>query len=265
MLAFIGYLVLCYVIRYRKDVVFKNLKNSFPDKSREEQNKIAQKFYFHFCLTFLESLKLFSASEQKFKRIYEIKNPEILEEINSEGKSAIIYGAHFGNWEWLSVLPIYTSIPFYSFYHELSNGFVDGLMLRMRQRFGNQCIASKKGLKLLIANARAQQQGIYYLIGDQSPHSGSAYEWFSFLNQDTAFLMGAPKMAEKFDLVNVYPKLKLKSIGHYSVELIRFPDNQSPTEMAQFYVQQLETSIKEFPHLWLWSHRRWKLKKDINQ
>ena len=38
------FLVVYYIIRYRKKVVYKNLANSFPEKSKKEINKIAKQF-----------------------------------------------------------------------------------------------------------------------------------------------------------------------------------------------------------------------------
>ena len=41
------YLVLYYVVSYRRKVVAENLKNSFPEKSEEELKTIGKKFIRH--------------------------------------------------------------------------------------------------------------------------------------------------------------------------------------------------------------------------
>ena len=39
------FVVVYYLVRYRRDVVYANLKNSFPEKSEEEIRKISKKFF----------------------------------------------------------------------------------------------------------------------------------------------------------------------------------------------------------------------------
>ena len=51
---FIGY----RVIRYRRNVVLKNLKNSFPEKSDPEIHRIEKDFYHNLCDYPIETLKM---------------------------------------------------------------------------------------------------------------------------------------------------------------------------------------------------------------
>mgnify|MGYP006406595069 FL=1 len=51
------YLLLYYVIGYRKKMVLANLKRCFPEKSEEELLLIRKKFYKHMCDLFLEMIK----------------------------------------------------------------------------------------------------------------------------------------------------------------------------------------------------------------
>ena len=41
------YFLLFYVVRYRKKVVYTNLRNAFPEKTENEIDQIARKFYHH--------------------------------------------------------------------------------------------------------------------------------------------------------------------------------------------------------------------------
>ena len=49
--------ILYYVIKYRRRVVWSNLKSSFPEKSDEELKQVEKKFYRFLCDVFLETLK----------------------------------------------------------------------------------------------------------------------------------------------------------------------------------------------------------------
>lgn len=261
-LARFAFVILYHVAGYRKKVVEKNLTNSFPDKSDSEIKAISKAFYKHFCEIFIESIKVLTISPEKIKARYKFTNPEFLNNIYDEGKSIILYSAHFGNWEWMACLPLYTPYKFMSFYQEQSNKYFNDFMILLRERFGNQCIESKVGFKELVKNKREGNLTLTYVIGDQSPMSKSTMYWTNFLNQETAFLVGADRMAKKCGNVLVYPEFHQPKIGHYELTFKSIPMDDPEKEAIQYYAEFLEENIKKQPHLWLWSHNRWKRKRD---
>jgi|TARA_B100000795_G_C22793061_1_gene437881 KDO2-lipid IV(A) lauroyltransferase len=255
------YFLLFYVFGYRKDVVFDNLNKSFPEKSPEDINIIAKKFYMHFCATFLESIKLLSASKSTMLQRYKILNPEAINKHYNAGESLILYGAHFANWEWMMVMPLYSKFKFMVFYQKQSSSYFDRLMVINRERLGSVCIESQSGFKSLLMHARQKVLTFTYVIGDQSPMSNSSKHWTLFLNQETAFLIGAERMAQKVNQKIYYPKVRQPKRGYYEIEFIEIPVNDSKVKTVVKYAELLEENIKEQPELWLWSHKRWKLKK----
>src|SRR3981189_3769931 len=79
------YLVVYYVIGYRKKVVMKNLEMAFPEKSNAERIKIAKAFYHNLLDSFIETIKLVSASPRFLeKRI--TANWEVLDPLFKAGK-----------------------------------------------------------------------------------------------------------------------------------------------------------------------------------
>lgn len=259
-LAKISYFLLFVVIGYRKKVVYENLKNSFPHKSELEIHLEAKRFYRHFCEIFIESVKLLTISRKQIKKRYSFKNIELLEEFYSQKKSIILYAAHFGNWEWMASLQLHTKYQMYSFYQKQSNKYFNDFMIQIRERFGNICVESQSGFKVLLKNSREKNLTITYVIGDQSPMSKSSMYWTDFLNQETAFLVGSDKMAKKCNQQLIYPHITQKKKGYYELEFKIIPMN-SEIEPIETYSKLLEKNIQEQPELWLWSHRRWKRKR----
>ena len=101
-MADIGYVLLFYIIRYRRGVVHRNLVTSFPEKSPEEIGVIERKFYRWFCDYFLEAIKLLSISEKELRRRFTIINSEEVEQCFKEGQDVAAILGHYCNWEWLS-------------------------------------------------------------------------------------------------------------------------------------------------------------------
>lgn len=259
-LAKFAYLILFYFVGYRKKIVYQNLKNSFPNKSKEDINQEVKKFYNHFCEIFIESVKLLTISEKQIKQRYSFKNISLLEKFYSEGKSVILYSAHFGNWEWMASLQLHTKYQMYSFYQRQSNKYFNDFMIQIRERFGNICVESKSGFKVLLKNSKDKKLTITYVIGDQSPMSNSSMHWTNFLNQETAFLVGSDKMAKKCNQQLLYPHITQKKKGYYELEF-KIISMSSEIEPIEIYANLLEKNIQEQPELWLWSHRRWKRRR----
>ncbi|MBO73229.1 MAG: hypothetical protein CMD35_06380 [Flavobacteriales bacterium] len=260
-LAEIAYLILYKLIQYRKKIVFQNFKNSFPDKSEDEINIEIKKFYRHFCQVFLESVKLLTIHPKKIKKRFCFKNIELLDELYNNDKSIILYGAHLGNWEWMTSLPLQTKYKMYSFYQKQSNAYFNDFMIHARERFGNLCIESQSGFKTLLNNSKQKKLTLTYVVGDQSPMSNSSMHWTNFLNQDTAFLVGADRMAKKCNQQLLYPFTTQTIKGYYEIEFKIIPMD-SDIEPIKIYAELLEKNIQTQPELWLWSHRRWKRKRN---
>ena len=57
------FFIFYYLFPYRRKVVLQNLRSAFPEKLEAEIRKIEKEFYRHFCDVLVETIKLFSASQ----------------------------------------------------------------------------------------------------------------------------------------------------------------------------------------------------------
>jgi KDO2-lipid IV(A) lauroyltransferase len=256
---FVGY----HVVRYRRNIARQNLRNSFPDKSAKEIKAIEIGFFRHLCDILAETLKNIGGDEVMVTSRLKFTNIGLLKEIYESGKSITLYTGHYGNWEWLTVLPLYVPFRMIAFYQPLSNSLFDNLMKESREKYGITAIPSSQAYRAL---KEFSDQGVLTLslvLGDQSPPLNGPKVWIDFLNQSTAFLPGANKIARKLGQVVVYPHFTKVARGNYEVEMIVIHPGEKDTEehaIIKNYARQLEKSIRKDPTLWLWSHRRWKLK-----
>jgi KDO2-lipid IV(A) lauroyltransferase len=241
-------------------VFFVKLQNSFPDKKACELLKIEKGFYKHFCDIFIESVKILTISKTQVKKRFRVKNPELMQDYYKKGQSVILYAAHLGNWEWMASLPLHIPHQFLSFYQEQSNKYFDKLMILIRERFDNICVESKAGYKTLMTYSKNNELTLTCMIGDQSPTVKSPKHWTKFLNQETAFLIGAARLAIKCQQVLLYPRMTEIRRGYYEFEFIVIEGGDNSQDVIDAYAKLLEENITAQPTLWLWSHRRWKLK-----
>jgi KDO2-lipid IV(A) lauroyltransferase len=260
------YFILYYVTGYRKKVVFENLKKSFPEKSEEEIKKIAKKFYHHLCDYFLESIYMLNMSNNEVKRRYKPCNPEVIEELYAKGKNAIALTTHYANWEWAASGWIQMPYKTIGIYKPLSNKLFDRFMIHLRSRYGSPVEPMKNTLRAIVESQQHRDSFILYLLGDQRPMKNEIRYWTTFMNQDTPLITGPEKLARKFDLAVVFVDVRQKHRGYYELNYEVITENPKQTEefeITEKYIRLVERQILSKPEFYLWSHKRWKHKRDI--
>ena len=85
------------MIKYRKKVIFENLKHAFPEKGEDEIDQIAGKFYRHLSDMIFETLKLQSINTHELDKRIKFNGLELPEKYFKEGKSMILLGIHYNN------------------------------------------------------------------------------------------------------------------------------------------------------------------------
>jgi len=252
-----------YVVGYRKKVVRANLTRSFPEKSITEIISIEKDFYRHFCDLVLESLKNFSADADQLAARFEHRNTEVLDRLHAEGRSAILAGGHYGNWEmWALSAPVHFKHRLMAIYKRLSNAYFDEKMRSTRGKFGLELVSTRQTVEWLEANRENLFVSVFAI--DQSPSDPRKAHWISFLGQETACIFGAEKYAKEFNLPIVFGHLRKISRGKYAIdyELVTTdPQSFEHGKLTEKMSAILESDIRREPRYWLWTHKRWKHKR----
>ena len=244
---------------YRKDVVIKNLKNSFPEKSETEIKKICQDYYKYLCDLIFEILKTLKMSEKQARERCTFINEPWLDQLYEKNKSIIIIMGHYGNWEWAGpAFSLGTNYQLVVIYRPLSNIYFERMMTTMRTKFNTLICPANNTLREMVAN-RSKITATAF-IADQTASPENAY-WTNFLNQDTAVFTGPEKLAKKFNYPVVYMNVKRLKRGYYQVNpelLVEDPSTAADNEILEKFTKRLEAEINLNPATWLWSHKRWK-------
>jgi KDO2-lipid IV(A) lauroyltransferase len=267
-LADIIYMLLYHVAGYRKKVTKTNLRNAFPDKDERWINKTSRRFYRSLADIILEDIKVLTIRKSKLAKHYRYVNTGIMDEVFAQGKSLILAIGHCGNWEWLgnTLGPIYSHVKGYAIVKPLNNKYFDGFMNGLRNRYlDDSVIYMKDTLRTMVK--RKEMVSLYVFAADQTPSNPKAAYWAEFMNQDTPFYTGIEKIARTLDMGVVYLDLYREKRGYYIGEASLITDSAKDTaenEITDAYIRKLEEAIRKRPHNWLWSHRRWKHKRDNN-
>lgn len=262
------YYLLYYCIGYRKKVIRKNLRTSFPEKNESELLTIEKEFYSFLCDFFVETLKMFSMSTKQMKRRMRFEGvDEMVNAIKRENKDfGFIYLGHYCNWEWISSLTsrIHDEDPDFiggQIYHPLANKVVDRIFLRLRSRGGGKNIPMKETLRRIIEYRNSGKKTIIGFISDQAPKWNSIHHWTDFLHKKTPVFIGTERIGKQMDALVFYGEVERVKRGYYCCRITRMVDNiqkYPDFKITDQYMDLLEQTIKKEPAYWLWSHNRWK-------
>lgn len=251
------------IFKYRRAVVYANIRGSFPEWTEAQVEEQVRLFYRFFFNSLAESMKLFSMSEAETVRRCRLENPELVDHLVKEGRSFIGCGAHYASWEMAALafpaqLPGLTVMGIYS---PLKNVVMDKLTSANRSRTGTYMVSRRVVDKYYEEDP--VRPAIDFFIADQSPSnlSWKKLHWTHFLNRTTSFLMGPERYAVRYDRPVYYMSLRMEKRGHYVAKLYPITDTPRETEpgfITETYARILEEEIKRDPTPWLWTHRRWK-------
>lgn len=253
--------LLYHVIRYRRKIVRQNIERSFPERTVRERRHIERRFYRFFCDYTVETIKLLTISEKEMRRRMKIFGAEEMDKTLEKKPFCFLMLGHYGNWEWISSVGLWSEKHCEQLYTPLHNHTLDKVFYKMRCRFGSENVPKRDVLRALVSQRRAGTPYHIGFIADQSPRPESIHHRVTFLHQDTPTFTGAERLGKKFEAAAWFAHITRPRRGYYECHLEPLCEDMSvyrDYEFTELYMRRLEEEIREAPHLWLWSHNRWK-------
>jgi Kdo2-lipid IVA lauroyltransferase/acyltransferase len=263
-LFFVGY----RLIKYRRAVVWRNLVNSFPEKTNDELRQIEKNFYRNLCDYAVETLKLLTISKEELRSRMVYKNLDLVKEYVQKNQSVIYLASHQFNWEWLLAAgPVYLHPAIDFVYQPQSSEFFNRFSLITRTRFGTYPVKRAQ-----VAREAIKRKGLVRgvaIVCDQFP--GLDHDkrfWTRFLNQDTAFFQAINQLGVLTQYPVMFGAVRKIKRGYYETEMVLIstpPYSKEDTSIIENYIKTTEKIIREQPEGWLWSHDRWKKSRPLGE
>ena len=258
------FVLIFYVVRYRRKVVRDNLSKCFPDFSPGELRRTERQFYRNFADYIFETVKLLHISDAEIERRMTFENVALMQKYIDEGRSIVVYFSHCGNWEWAPSVTLHTERPdavYGQVYRPLKDKHFDALMLKVRSRFGSLNYPKSQVLRDLILARRQGKVTVTGFMSDQKPSHGDPTYVTLFLNRPTAFISGTETLARKLGMAAIYWDISKTGRGCYRISCRDLAANVADTEPGEVtgkYASMLEQTIRRNPSVWLWTHKKWK-------
>lgn len=254
------FVILYYVVGYRKDVVMKNLTIAFPEKTVAERKSISRKFFRNFMHTWIETISFISISEKQLNKMITGDYHLFYELHDKKHPHITLLGGHFMNWEINNFcLPRKQPYPLLAVYMHITSKPMNDLFLKLRTRFGSILLRAGE-----MRTGMMPWRNKEYMIGlgaDQNPGHPTTAVWLNYFGRPTAFVTGPEKNALMGKTPVVMSWIEKKGVGRYHMHfelLFESPEGLPEYEITRTYVKKLQAIITAQPENYLWTHKRWK-------
>tara|TARA_B100000963_G_scaffold99080_1_gene85630 strand:- start:1384 stop:2244 length:861 start_codon:yes stop_codon:yes gene_type:complete len=239
-----------------KKIINQNLDIYSKDISRLEKNRIIEKMWENYGMTFIEYI---------FLKQYKNKNNHININGNNnlliplkKNKPVIFVSGHFSNFELMSMEITKRNIKLATIYRPLNNIFLNPFMEFLRKKY-----VCKNQIKKGISGVR---EAIDYIKNDYSialmiDQRVSEGENIPFFDKPALTTTLPAQLAIKYNLTIIPVFIKRISIDKFE---IKFDDEINPEnfnnkqELTKKLNTVLEKMIMDYPFEWIWTHNRWK-------
>jgi KDO2-lipid IV(A) lauroyltransferase len=249
-------------------VALDNLRHAFPEKPEAERGRVLREAWDNLGRTACEYVHMdriwdFDEARPNAGRIQIA--PEVterFERLRSDGKPALIFAAHLGNWELPAIAAARHGLAAAALYRRPNNPFVARDILALRAGSMGELIPA--GLSAPIRMMEALDRGLHVgMLVDQRFGRGPRVE---FLGRPAASNPLLARLARRFDGCPVHGARAIRlPNGRFRLEIteeIALPRNAAgrvDVEAATALVNRIvEGWVREHPGQWLWMHRRWR-------
>src|SRR5208283_4346324 len=165
---FLG-LLLFYVWAGRRRIAIENIEKSVRSGAlqvSEPAEKIARESFINLGKSLAEVVRIYYGFGDSLIHSVVIKGEEHYSKAKAKGKGIIVVTGHCGNWE-LTALAFGVKVaPGSGVARALDNPYINGMVCRIRSRYGNSLIYKKGALKGILSCLK--KEGVVSILMDQA-------------------------------------------------------------------------------------------------
>ena len=244
-----------------------NLTAAFPEKSPEEIETILAGVWDNLGrmgaeFAHLDHIWEHDPAHPEDSRIeIEPRTHELFAQLRLDGKPALIFASHLGNWELPALAAVAHGLDAAILYRRPNIASADRIIQEMRSVKMGTLIPSGRDAPLRLAEALQRGQHVAMLV-DQYLKTGVDVTFFGRTTKANPTLARLLRQVEcPIHGVRIIrlPNHRFRAELSEEVKPVRDADGQIDIQgTMQAVTSVIEGWIREYPEQWLWLHRRWR-------
>ncbi len=254
--SFFGLVAWCILPKYR-NLVERNLRIAFPEKSREIRS-LGRKHFQVLGANLMGAAHFFAADEAEVRAHTTMENLGELQAAYARGRGVVLAISHIGNWEMFAQACFYArEMPFGTVFQKVHNRYIDSEITRLRQRLGVKTFDRKT--EMGAAASFLKSGGVLGILVDQ--HAGESGIWTPLFGKLASTSPLAASLAIKTGAAVVPVAIFTDGVGRWRISVRKevSHDGNGVESLTAGINRALEEQIRESPADWFWVHNRWKL------
>jgi KDO2-lipid IV(A) lauroyltransferase len=246
----------------RKHVVEKQIAAAFPDLSHEAVIALARESYAHLGRTFLETALLDSLGKKGVLDLVDsVEGWEIVEDVMSKGKGAVLVTGHIGNWELAGAYVAARGVPLDAIARGMANPLFDAYVNRAREKTGMTIVHDSEAIKKTPRSLRAGRAVAF--VADQGV-LGLASTYVPFFGRPAKTPRGAAVFALRFEVPVIFVVALRQPNGRFRIVVERIEARRTSNmdrdvdAIVAAFTEHLEKWVRVVPAQYFWQHRRWR-------
>ncbi|MFN2637525.1 MAG: lysophospholipid acyltransferase family protein [Gemmatimonadaceae bacterium] len=246
----------------RKRVVEKQIAAAFPDLPTSKVKELSLAAYAHLGRTFVETALLDTLGKRGLIDLIEtVEGWELIDEVMSQGKGAVMVTGHIGNWELAGAYVAARGVPLDAIARGMANPLFDAFINHTREEMGMTIVHDSEAVRRTPRSLRAGRAVAF--VADQGV-LGLASTFVPFFGRPAKTPRGAAVFALRFDVPVLFVVALRQPNGRFRivVERIEAEDtgdrDRDVDRIVARFTEHLEKWVRVVPEQYFWQHRRWK-------
>jgi KDO2-lipid IV(A) lauroyltransferase len=249
-----------------RQLALSNLEKALGrEKDPRERRRIARDSFRHFGRIIADALKWTSLKEGRRSRLLRVEGADHLQQALEGGRGAIIFSAHFGNWE-VAVQAVARFGPLNVVARPLDNPLIEARLIEFRRRLGAKVISKFQAAKPILQALR-RNEIVAILIDQNVQRKEAIFVDFFGLAAATTPGLASFHLRSRSPLIPVFchPAPQSSYLVRIGPSLLYEPSEETSRDVlkiTQASTKMIESEIRREPGLWFWFHNRWKTRPE---
>jgi KDO2-lipid IV(A) lauroyltransferase len=247
------------VLRVRRKVSLENIRGALGVDVREAR-RIGRTSYENLGRNLMEFIAASRMSVDELRDMIRIERPELIDEVLGLGRGVLVWGGHYGAWEFIVTSFNIHGYPMHGLVAPQSNQAVGEIIMGVRRSIHQSLIPRDFSLRpILRVLGRNESIG---LLGDQDAGRDGLFVPFFGRPASTPRGGAAIALKQKIPVLCIFPT---RVEGHTHAMVLERVDGDATLEgeaamkdLTRRLTERLEAAVRRRPEMYLWAHKRWK-------